>query len=221
MQTHALNVELRNERGKNENNRLRMKGYIPAILYSHGQTEAIKLQKVNFSRLFKGAISESVLIDIKITDKNQDADHKVFIKDYQVDPLTDEVLHIDFYKVRLDEKIHTKVGIEILGKSAGVRLGGILDFVERELEVECLPQELPEKIQVDVTNLQIGESIHVRDIAASGTLKYLTDPDKVIVTILLPHKAEEAVVEAAEGEVAPVEGEAADGEASKEKDKEK
>lgn len=208
----SLNVELRTDRGKNESHRLRQAGFIPAVMYSHGVSEVIKVPRKDFINLFKGHIPESVLIDLNITDKKEDASHKVFVKDYQRDPVTGEIVHLDFFKTRLDEKIQTVVSVAIVGTSTGARQGGIQEVVERELQIECLPGDLPEKIEIDVTSLEIGQSIHVKDLKASLSIKFLGDLERVIVTVLAPHKAEPEAV------VAPVEGAEAVVEETKEKE---
>ncbi len=202
MQTHTLSAELRAEKGKNANNKLRSNGFIPAVVYSHGTAESIKIQSRELSRIFKGHISESVLLNLQFKDKSD----SVFIKDYQRDPVTDQVLHLDFFKVTADEKIHTHIPVEVIGNATGVRKGGILEHIERELEIECLPRDLQEKIQIDVTNLEMGESIHIKDLRRFEGISFLGDPDRVIVTVLAPSKvkeegeeAVEAVAEVAEG----------------------
>jgi large subunit ribosomal protein L25 len=186
MSKNSINAELRSERGKNATYRLRQEGYIPAIIYSHGESEAIKIKKNDFFNIFKGQVTESSLIDVTITDKKDDGNHEVFVKDYQVDPVTDELIHVDFFKVTLGEKIHTKVSVEVVGKSKGEKMGGILEVIERELEIECLPREMPEKIEIDVTNIDIGDSIHIEDIETTGSLKFLSDGKRVVVTVIAP-----------------------------------
>jgi len=206
MRENSLNVELRTEKGKGANTRLRQSGYIPAVLYSHGESEMIKIKKQDFFSLFRGNVSESVMIDLNITDKKKDNDHKVFVKAYQQDPVTEELLHVDFYKTTLGERIHTKVPVEIVGKSEGEKMGGILEVVERELEIECLPNEMPEKIEIDVTNINIGDSIHIEDIEIAGSVKFMVDEKRAIVTVVAPkahieeEELEELEAEAVEGE---------------------
>jgi large subunit ribosomal protein L25 len=215
MSKNSINAELRSERGKNATHRLRQEGYIPAIIYSHGESEAIKIKKNDFFNIFKGQVTESSLIDVTITDKKDDGNHEVFVKDYQVDPVTDELIHVDFFKVTLGEKIQTRVSVEIVGKSIGEKMGGILEVVERELEIECLPREMPEKIEIDVTNIDIGDSIHIEDIETTGSLKFLTDGKRVIVTVIAPKayvEEEELEEEELEEGVAASEEEAAEGE---------
>lgn len=191
MQRQSVNAEIRKEFGKNANNRLRMKGYIPAVMYSHGKTENLQILQKDFFKVFKGHVSESVLFDVNIIDNQSNPRHQVFVKDYQINPVTDEVIHLDLFKITEGEKIHTRVAVELTGTAKGVRQGGILEFVERELEIECLPTEIPEKVTLDVTNLEIGDSIHIKDIPVSGSLKFLGDEERVVITILAPHKAEE------------------------------
>jgi large subunit ribosomal protein L25 len=186
MSKNSINAEMRPERGKNATYRLRREGFIPAVIYSHGVSEAIKIKKNDFFNIFKGQITESSLIDVTITDKKDDGHHQVFVKDYQVDPITDELIHVDFFKVTVGEKIHTKVSVEIVGKSEGEKRGGILEVIERELEIECLPRDMPEKIEIDVTKINIGDSIHIEDIETTGSLKFLSDGKRVVVTVIAP-----------------------------------
>ncbi|MDH7552424.1 MAG: 50S ribosomal protein L25/general stress protein Ctc [Spirochaetota bacterium] len=204
MEAHVLPVETRTQIGKNANHKLRAQGYIPAVLYSHGESQTIMVQKKNFFKIFKGHISENVLIDLDIKD-SKGSPVKAFVKDYQRHPITDEILHVDFFRVTMTEAISTKVPVEISGISIGVKQGGILEIIEREIEVECLPADLPEKITIDVTNLSMGQSIHVKDIAAPKGVTILSTPDTVIVAVLAPHKAAEEVAQPVAEEVQPAE----------------
>jgi large subunit ribosomal protein L25 len=216
MQKHLLNVETRTEFGKNASYRLRSQGYIPAVMYSHGKSESLKVLQKDFFRIFRGHVSESMLLDITITNRPDDKQHQVFIKEYQLNPVTDEVTHLDLFKITEGEKIQTNVPVIITGTAKGVRGGGILEFVERELEIECLPSEIPEKIAIDVTNLEIGHSIHISDLPRTGSLRFMGDDARVVVTILAPTKVVEEVPAV---EAAAVEGEAAAGEKKKEEEK--
>ncbi|MFH0975190.1 MAG: 50S ribosomal protein L25 [Spirochaetota bacterium] len=222
MNERTLNVELRTGYGKNESGRLRVKGFIPAVLYSHGKTESIKVPLKAFTSIFKGRISESVLIDLNIADKPGDAQHKVFVKDYNIDPVSNQIMHIDFYKVTADEKIRTVVKLEITGAPVGVKEGGVLEIFERELEIECLPKDMPERVAVDVSNLAIGQSFRVNDIKIGESVKFLGLPERPIASVVIPHVKEEAV-EAKEGVEGAEEGKEvqAEGEETKAKDKEK
>lgn len=205
MEGKIINAELRTESGKNVNRRLRNAGYIPGILYSHGETEVIKVLKKDFFNLFHGHISESVIFDLNITDKKDDAKQMAFVKDYQIDPVTGDLLHIDFFKVTLGETIHTKVPIVFVGTPIGLKMGGILEYSEREIEIECLPKNLPSEIKVDVTNLDIDDSIHMNELEFGEDITILSNLDSIVVAVHIPKvaKVEEEVEEEeeVEGEV--------------------
>jgi large subunit ribosomal protein L25 len=204
MNERQLNAEIRNEFGKNATNRVRAGGYIPAILYSHGTSEALKVPAKEFSTLFKGHISESILIDLKIQNKKEVSEQKVFVKDYLLDPVSEQVLHLDFYKVTADEKIRTMVKLITEGTPAGVRAGGVLEIHERELEIECLPKDMPEQIVVNVSGIEIGQSLHIKDLNLGDQIKFMDSADRVIAAVITPHIQEEAVVETDEAvETAP------------------
>ncbi len=217
MSERTLNVELRTGFGKNEANRLRAGGFVPAVLYSHGNTETIKVPVKAFKSIFKGHISESVLLDLNITNKSEDSQMQAFVKHYDTDPVTNDLVHIDFYKITAGEKIRTVVKIVIEGTPKGVKEGGVLEIHERELEIECLPKDLPEQIVVNVSDLGIGNSIHIGDIKIGESVKFLGSPERPIAMVVIPQIKEEAVEakeavegEAVEGEEAKAEGEEAE-----------
>ena len=211
MKTHKLTAQIRKETGKNACSRLRRSGFIPAVIYTHGKSEVVQVPGGEFGKLFKGKISESVIIDLEVLGGSAEKDQKVIVKSYQLNPVTDEVTHLDFYKVDLSEKLQTVVPVSTLGTSKGERMGGMLDVVERELEIEALPADLPEKIEIDITNLDLGHSIYVKDLPVSGSLRFLADPERIVVTVLVPKAAKEEEV----AEEAPAEAEAT--ESAKEK----
>lgn len=214
MSEKLLVAELRKEKGKNQAYRLRQSGFIPAVLYSHGKTEDLKISKAEFFKLFKGHISESVIFDINISDKKEDAEHMAFVKDYQKNPVTGEILHLDFFKVTKGEKIHTTVALNIIGNAVGVKHGGILEISEREIAIECLPKDLKEKIDVDITNLDVGDSIHAIDLNIGEGIKLMINEDAIIASVVTPKAVAE---EAPEGEEELLEGEeVAEGAASSE-----
>ncbi|MBN2159564.1 MAG: 50S ribosomal protein L25 [Spirochaetes bacterium] len=224
MEAKSLTVEYRSERGKNASRKLRRNGFIPGILYSHGESEVIQIPQKEFYKLFKGRILESVIFDIHTGTKNDEAEKMAYVKDYHVDPLTGELMHVDLFKVTKGEKIHTHVQIEFVGTAKGTKLGGILEVDLRELEVECLPMDLPEKIQIDVANLEIGDSIHVKDVILGDQIRITTNPEASIASVHVPkvavieEKVEEAVAVEGEGEEAKA---AVEGEEKAEKDKDK
>ncbi|MGL4370613.1 MAG: 50S ribosomal protein L25 [Spirochaetota bacterium] len=202
-----LSAQTRTATGKNENNRLREKGLIPVVMYSHGKSEILQVIKKDFASVFGKHISESVIVDLDIEGKEK---CHIIVKDYQLDPVTDEILHLDFYKITAGEKIKTSVPVEYTGTPAGVRVGGVFEIVERELHVECLPSELPEKISVDVSKLGVDEAVHIKDIVAPASMKFDLEADHVVAHVTTVK--EEKVEEAAPAEAAP----AAPAEAKKE-----
>lgn len=202
MNGKLLNAELRTVKGKNSCNRLRVEGYIPAVVYSHGKSEVIKVKEKDFSTLFKGHISESIIFELRIEGK-EEGDMMAFVKDFQADPVTGRVLHLDFFKVTKGEKIKTRVPVELVGAPAGLKLGGMLEHGEREIFVHCRPGVLPEKITIDISELGLGESIRVSDIKISDEIEILTSGNSLIASVERPRTVEEAP--AAEEEAAPAE----------------
>jgi large subunit ribosomal protein L25 len=212
MEAKSLTIEPRTDLGKNASNRIRSKGFIPGVLYSHGECEVVQIPRKDFFKLFKGRISESVIFDIHSKEK-QDDERMAYVKDYQMDPLSGEILHVDLFRVTKGEKIHTHVPIEFVGTAKGVKLGGILEVDLREIEVECLPKDLPEKIQIDVSNMEVGDSVHVKDVVLAEGVKIMGNAEASIASVHVPKVA--AVEEKVE-EVVAVEGEGApEGEAKK------
>ncbi len=224
MEAKSLTVEPRTDFGKNASRRARQNGFIPGVIYSHGESESIQIPRKEFFKLFKGKISESVIFDIHSSAKKEDTEKMAYVKDYHMDPISGDILHVDLFKVTKGEKIHTHVPIIFLGTPKGVKLGGILEVDLREIEVECLPKDLPEKIEIDVTSMEVGDSIHVKDVAVGEGVKLMGNLDSSIASVHVPKIT--AVEEKVE-EVAAVEGEgeeakkAAEGDETKDKDKDK
>ncbi len=191
MEGKTLVAETRDDFGKNISRRLRREGFIPGVLYSHGETSSIKVRENEFFKLFHGHISESVIFDINVA--GSDESTLAFVKDYQIDPVTDQIVHIDFFKVTKGEKITTLVPIEVVGTPKGLKLGGVLEISEREVEVECLPKDLPEKITVDVTELMVDDSIHAKDVELGEGVTLKSNAEGVIAAVNPPRavKAEE------------------------------
>ena len=132
---------------------------------------------------------ENTLFDLDLGGSRR----KVILKEFQVEPIKGQLLHADFYEVALDKLLEVKVHVEVTGTPVGVKVqGGILDFVTRELEIECLPTDIPEKIVVDVSELELGKHLRVSDLKISGQGKMLTEPDLVIVHVVAPRAEEVA-----------------------------
>lgn len=197
-----LTAQKRTETGKNANNRLRVDGFIPAVMYSHGSSECIKVNKKEFGAVFGKHISESVIIDLDLAGASKS---HVFVKDYQLDPVSDEIIHLDFYKITEGEKIKTMVPLEFVGTPKGVRLGGLFEMIDRDIHVECLPMELPEKITIDVSGLDINQGIYIKDIKGPESMKILLDPEHIVAHVMTLKEEETVKVESAEELVSSVE----------------
>jgi len=196
-------AEKRTETGKNVNRRLRTRGLIPGVLYgAKSETTPVSVSPKEIGSILRSATGENTLFDLDLGGKRR----RVILKEFQVEPIKGRILHADFYEVALDKVLEVKVHIELTGVPVGVKVqGGILDFVTRELEVECLPTDIPEKIVVDVSELELGKHVRVAELKVSDKIKVLTDPGLVIAHVVTP-RAEEEVAPAAEA--APAEGEA-------------
>ena len=191
----VVSAEKRTETGKNVNRRLRVAGRIPGVVYGgKGEPMAVAVSPKEIGAVLRSASGENTLFDLDLGGSRR----KVILKEYQVEPIKGRLLHADFYEVALDKLLEVKVHVEITGTPVGVKVqGGILDFVTRELEIECLPTDIPEKITLDVSGLELGKHIRVSDLEISDKVTMLTDPEVVIVHVVAP-RAEEVV--------APVEG---------------
>jgi large subunit ribosomal protein L25 len=193
----VVSAEKRTEKGKNVNRRLRVAGRIPGVVYGgKSQPEAIAVSPKDISAVLRSASGENTLFDLDLGGTRR----KVILKEYQIEPIKGRLLHADFYEVALDKKLEVSVHIEVTGTPVGVKVqGGILDFVTRELEIECLPTEIPDKIVVDVSELELGKHIRVSDLKLSDKLTVLTEPDIVIVHVVAPRAEEVVAAVAAEG----------------------
>jgi large subunit ribosomal protein L25 len=211
----VLDATKRSTRGKNEARRLRAAGRIPATLYGAQKAgdkpapESVSIDPKPFMRILHSKSGLNTLITLKVQDGG---DTRVLVKNVQLDPITHHPLHADLYRVNMDRKIQVTVPIALKGDSRGVKQdGGVLDFVHREIEVEVLPANIPDSIEVDVTDLGIGDSVHVRDLAANAAWTPISDPDQMIVHVVTIKVVEEAAPAAGvEGAAAaPVAGAAA------------
>jgi large subunit ribosomal protein L25 len=199
----TLNAEKRDGRGKNEARRLRASGRIPAVVYGTEKNKATEIA-VDPKMLLRILHSESgvnTLIGLHGADL---AGGKVLVKEYQLDPIHHKLLHADFYAVAMDKLLTVTVPVMIKGEPKGVKQqGGIVDFVSREIEVECLPADIPEHIDIDITELMLHQGVRVRDLPADGKWKATTDPDQVIVHVVAPKVEEVATPEATAATAAP------------------
>ncbi len=188
--------KLRDKVGQDKARQLRRNGFIPAVLYGRGiDTIHLLLDKKEFHKTLSRISGENILIDLKVEEdkssKKEASSKPVIIKEIQQDPLTNQILHVDFHLVRLTEKMKIKVPLSIKGEAPGVKAGGILDYSVREIEIECLPRDIPEKIEVNISNLKIGDVIHLKDLILPPKVAAVGDNEAPVLSIV-PPKVEEA-----------------------------
>jgi large subunit ribosomal protein L25 len=201
----TLQAEKREGRGKNEARRLRAKGQVPAVLYGAEKGKAVEIS-VDPKALLRILHSESgVNTLIGLQGAGGAAGTKVLVKEYQLDPIGHHLLHVDFYQVAMDKMLNVTVPIVLKGEAKGVKQqGGIVDFVNREIEIECLPGDIPENIVADVSELMLNQGVRVRDLQTEGAKwKAISDADMMIVHVVAP-RAEEAPPAAEAAAAAPV-----------------
>jgi len=202
-----IKAERRKALGKNACYRLRCQGLVPAILYGPGiESIPLVLNKKDIFSILKSETGERTIFRLSLDGEERN----VMIKELQVDPVTDELLHVDLFQIAMDKPIRVSVPVLLQGEAIGVKTqGGLVDFITRELEIECLPHLIPDHIVVDISGLHVHQSIKVADLTPPSGIRIIDDPETVIVTIGLPEAeevtaapAEEAVVaEAPEPEV--------------------
>lgn len=206
MSETALVVEAREGVGKGAARKLRAAGKIPAILYGRGRDSlALSVDPRALDRILR-ASGANTLLDLTIEGHPEIKGTVALVKDLQRDPLRGSILHADLYAVDLTRTVTVDVPVHLVGKARGLDFGGILEHTLREIALECLPRAIPEAIEVDITELEVGDVIHVRDLALPEGVTLVTDGDLGVVHVALP-QAEVAAGEAAAG--APAEGAAA------------
>ena len=198
----TLEAVSRNRFGKNEAGRIRREGQIPAVVY--GEAHAAEPVSVNPKDLLRILHSESganTLISLKIDGKG---DARVLVKEYQLHPVEQNLLHADFYRVAMDKVLRVTVPVHLTGVAKGIKeQGGIVDFVHREVVMECLPADIPEHITVDVTELMLHDGVRVRDLDTGGKWKPVSDGDMLIVHVIAPKAEPEPVAADAAAVAAP------------------
>jgi large subunit ribosomal protein L25 len=221
----GVSAEVRTERGKNASRRLRATGRIPAILYGHKEDAlALTLNPKELSAILRSGTGHNTIFSLQIRDRGTTS---VMVKDWQYDPIKENLLHADLQRIAMDETLHIHVPITAVGEAKGVKVqAGIFEFVLREVEVECLPADIPEHIAIDVSDLEIGSNLRVSDLPVNPKIKILSDPDLVVAHVISPkeEKAPEPTAEAvvAEPEVikkGKVAEEEAEGEEAKAEEK--
>ena len=194
MEQTSLEAQVRKTTGNGPARVLRREGRIPAVLYGpKTETVMLSIDNKEFEQIVKKSSIGSVLLKLQIKN-GQTGSRSAMVKELQTHPVTGQFLHIDFYEVDLTRKINAMVPVTVTGKSQGVEDGGILQIVRREIEVFCLPTAIPEAIEVDISDLDIGGSVHINDIDLPDDVELPEDIDFTVLTVLAP-KVEEEIVE--------------------------
>jgi large subunit ribosomal protein L25 len=197
----VLETTPRASRGKNEARRLRAKGMIPAVVYGGARPggEAIAVDPKALWKILHSGTGANTLISLR----SGEGEVRALVRDYQLDPVSSWILHADFYRVAMDRLLQVTVPVIVRGEARGVKLqGGVLEHVHREIEIECLPADIPEHIDVDVSELLVGQAIRLRDVLTDPRWSAVSEPEMMLVHIVMP-KVEE-VAPAADAAAAPV-----------------
>lgn len=205
----TIPAEPRDSRGKNEARRLRAKGSLPAILYGvTASPEPVAVSPKDVSRILNSKTGHNTIFNLNVAGKENTP---VMIIDWQYDPIKDNLLHVDMKRIDLTKRVQVLVPVVAHGEPKGVKQqGGLLETITREIEVECLPDDIPEEFLLDVSEMMLGDSVRASDVAMTGSLKLLSPPESVLVHVVAP-KAEVVAEPVAEvvAEVAPAEPEVA------------
>lgn len=203
----TLDAVKRSTRGKNEARRLRVSGQIPAVVYG-AQKEgdlpasvAVSVDPKPLLRILHSGSGLNTLITLKV---DGEGDARVLVKEFLLDPVTHHLLHADFYRVNMDRKIQVTVPVVLKGEPRGVKIqGGVVDFVFREVELESLPAEIPDSIEIDISHLNLNDSIHLRDVMTNVRWTPVTDADQMLVHVITPKAVEEPAAADAAAVAAP------------------
>lgn len=219
MELIEIKTKIRTTTGNGPARRLRMSGQIPAVLYGP-KTDSVLLSvnKGDLELLFKKGGIGQVVLNLVIQKNGETTTRPAMIKELQTHPVSRNFIHIDFYEIKMDQKITAKIPVVTTGTAKGVELGGIVQIIRRELEVECLPLEVPESIEIDISDLDIGDSIHVGKIHLEGGIEFLEEDDYTVVTVVSPKMEEEEPEE--EEEIEEEDAEKEEGEAPEAGDEE-
>lgn len=197
----VLQATKRSTRGKNEARRLRAAGRMPGVVYGT-QKAGEQLPPVEIAvdpkiltRILHSESGANTLITLRV---DGDGESRVLVKEFQLDPVTNQLLHADFFRVNMDRRITVTVQVLLKGEPRGVKLqGAVLDFLHREVEVECLPADIPDSIEIDVSEMNLGDAVHLRDVAVHASWTPVSDADLMLVHLVTPRVAEEPAPDAA------------------------
>ena len=185
----VVKSEKRQGLGSNAARRLRAQGFVPAVLYGESmESQPLVLNKKDIIQIIRLETGENTIFRVAVGDDQYDA----MIKELQVDPATDELLHADLIRISMDKPVRVTVPVVHRGEPVGVKTeGGFIDFVTREVEVECLPRDIPESLQIDISELHINQSFKAENIVVPAGVRLIDEPGTVIVLVSMPHKEEE------------------------------
>ncbi len=182
-----LAVTVREKTGKGAARQLRREGKVPSVLYGQGECLLLTIEPEPLVKILKSQAGSTALISLTITGAKSKPKRTALLRDFQVDPVEGKVLHADLFEISMEKPIRVKVPVHVIGGTpAGVKEGGILHYNARELHVECLPAALPDHIEVDASPLAIGQGIHLKEIAKQEGIRYLDDPDLMVVSVAVP-----------------------------------
>ena len=215
MKQVSMNAAVRTETGKGAARKLRRDKQIPGILYGQGEKPVpLSVNRHEFQRMLFVAAGERVMFTLNLTGEGEGGTRLALLKELQRHPVNDQIRHIDFYEVAMDRTVQVEVPIVPVGEAKGVKVSkGIMELIQREVTIECLPLDIPNEIEVDISDLDVGDALHVSDIKAAEGIKFLDDPGTTLITI---GAASVEVSEEEEGEEEAVEAAAATEEASEE-----
>jgi large subunit ribosomal protein L25 len=207
-----LVVQEREQLGSADSRRLRKQGLIPGVLYGRSQPHPISVRERELRAVLTTSAGLHAILDVVL--EGQKSTHPSVLKEYQLDPIRGKLTHIDLQEVRLDQPIQASVTVNLIGESAGVKEGGVLSQVSREVNIEALPMEIPEHFDIDVSGMQMGDTLRLTELTVPDNVTLLDDPEEtVLATVTMPTREEEPEEVAEEGEEgAELEGEAAEGE---------
>jgi len=201
MHTVALTAQVRKTFGKGAARSLRRQSLVPAVLYGRDlESTLLSVSQGDLEKATSTASAENILIDLSITDGESMRNQRAMIREIQVDPVKRNILHVDFLGISMDRQITVEVPINLVGDPVGVSAGGMLQQVLRSVEISCLPDRIPDTLELDVSSLTMGHSLHVSELRVPEDVALLSDPRLTIATVLAPKRAEEKPVVPAEGE---------------------
>ena len=187
-----INVEKRETNKKSDLNELRKKGFIPAVIYGKDFSEKITLVENDFNKEYKKSIGHLAFFDFVFNKK----EYKTIIKEKQIHPVTRKIIHVDFLELKTGKEITVNIPIHFEGIAPGTKTGGVLDISMRSLEITCLPKDMPEEIVLDISKLELGNAIHVKDLSLSDKILVHASKDQSVVSVNIPHVSKDTGKEA-------------------------